>query len=144
MSSTTENGLYFLGAGALTLLAAGCLQLLQKTRGPPFRSRSRTMLAMAVRGFLSAVPSRLIVCVLLSWLGGFIGGTLICGAICYGLLLGFVSTLPVATEAHEGVGDAAIVLLFAGCGFMISLLVGFFAGLDCASRTYNRLAGKST
>lgn len=143
MSSTAENGLYFLFGGALLLLAAGWLHLLSKTHSLPFRSRCRTMLAMAVHGFVWILPSRFCVHVALAWLGGFIAGTLISGAISFGLVRCFVSTRPVVTEAHEGVGDALFAMMLVGCGAFFSGLVGVYTGFEFASRTYDRLAKTS-
>lgn len=139
MSATTENGVYFLLAGATLLLVAGVAVLLRDTRGLPLRSRASAMMAKAGAGFVWTLPCRKWVTVVAAFFAGLLGGSLACFAVCFGLLSWYASTLPVATEAHEGIGDAITAMCWAALSLLLSLVVGVITGFALAERTHRRL-----
>jgi hypothetical protein len=144
MQSNAENGAYFLLAGFGLLSIAVIAKLVRDTRGLSLRPRCRAMGSILRRGFVRIQPSRLVVCVLLAWFGGFILGMLFLGSICFLGLRWYASTLPVATEVYEGFGDAMMLLMYAYCCLVCSLIFGVMAGFSLAIRTYERLTPSPT
>ncbi|QEL15171.1 hypothetical protein [Limnoglobus roseus] len=139
MVATTENGMSFLLAGGVLFVVAGIAMLLRDTRSLAFGPRCRAIGRQIWNGFIRLLPSRKCVKVLLTFVGMYAVTFSGSGLVCYGILRWYASTLPVATEAYEGFGDAMILLWWAGMAFCGCQLIAFVIALVVASRTYDRL-----
>lgn len=137
--ATTENGVYFLVSGGLVLLLAGIVMLLRDTRGLAFGPRCRAMARRVWGGFVWLLPNRKWVKTLAVFLVGFLGGSVLCGAISLGLLQWYYSTEP-RTGDERDAGLAILLVFMMGLALQVSLTVGFVVGMVIATRYHNRLS----
>jgi hypothetical protein len=68
------------------------------------------------------VPSSKSVVVAAAGVGGFVASGTVAAGICYVLLRWYSSTLPVATEAYEGFGDAVTLVVLESLGLLFSIV----------------------